>query len=68
MWINTEVECRKGSGPSAEWRQGVLAGGAAFPVALCRQASTYTEVLRLDMADGFQEIRGHEKKHGFMFA
>lgn len=45
---------------------GVLAGGAAFPVALCRQASTCTEVLRLLMADEFQEIQGHEKKQGFV--
>lgn len=44
---------------------GVLAGGAAFPVALCGQASAYTEVLRLLMADEFQEIQGQEKSMSF---
>lgn len=44
-----------------------LGGGAAFPVAFRRQASTFIEVLRLLMADEFQEIQGHEKKRGFLF-
>lgn len=44
-----------------------LGGGGAFPVALRRQASTYIEVLRLLMADEFQEIQGYEKKRGFLF-